>query len=75
MIFDSELIELHSFPLQIPQNGLLKLLSQKGNFVFIKNRNSEYQYANPQFLDLMGLISFKQLYRKTDYDLCDEQKK
>jgi DNA-binding CsgD family transcriptional regulator len=74
-MFDFKLSELHPYQLQIPQTDFLALLSQKEKFVFIKNHRSEYQYANQQFLDLMGLCAIKNLYKKTDYELCGDLKK
>ncbi|KTC86988.1 LuxR C-terminal-related transcriptional regulator [Legionella brunensis] len=67
--------ELNSYKLQILQKDFLSLLSEKENFIFIKNNLSVYQYANQQFLELMGLNTLTSLYKKTDYDLCRDIKK
>jgi DNA-binding CsgD family transcriptional regulator len=72
---DFSLCEFNFYKLEILQKNLFSLLSENDSFIFIKNNSSVYQYANQQFLDLMGLNSLKNLYRKTDYELCRDVKK
>ena len=45
------------------------LNSAQHQCVFIKDINSRYQYANNNFLDVMGLHSMAQLKQSTDLDL------
>ena len=72
---DFTINEFDSYKLQIPQKDFLSLLSEKENFIFIKNNLSLYQHANHQFINLMGLNTLKSLYKKTDYELCRDIKK
>lgn len=73
---DFLLKELKAHELHIPGSDFLSLLAENSeHFIFIKNQNSIYQYANKQFLELMGLSSLKNIYQQTDYDLCRDKQK
>lgn len=62
--------------IQMPSDALTTLLSTDRNaFVFVKNTDSMYQYANPSFLHLMGLQSNSDIYNKKDHDLCRNENK
>ncbi|WP_419420730.1 helix-turn-helix transcriptional regulator [Legionella sp. D16C41] len=74
-MYDFTISKLNSYKLTILQKDFLSLLSEKENFIFVKNKFSVYQNANQQFLDLMGLNTLKNLYKKTDYDLCRDTTK
>lgn len=73
MVINFALEQASSYEVQIPQEDFFSLLSQnKERFIFIKNDVSVYQYANPLFLELMGIRSIKHL---SDCDLCRDPKK
>lgn len=62
--------------IELPQEAL-KALITAGNdkFVFIKSALSVYQYANPLFLNMMGLNSLDDIRNQTDADLCRDKQK
>ena len=67
---------IQSNKLQIPTAGLLSLINHHSNqFVFIKNKYSKYQYANTNFIKLMGLESLKKLINQTNFELYRDIKK
>lgn len=76
MSFQFELNGMLPSNIQLPKEDFFSLL--KGNpdsFVFIKDSSSRYLYANPLFLDVMGVKSFKEIYKKTDMHLCRDAQK
>ncbi len=63
-------------PLHIHGKNVLDLLcEEKEKFIFIKNINSAYEYANSQFIDLMGVTAAKNIINCMDNDLYDDRTK
>lgn len=42
-------------------------------YLFIKDRNSRYAYANDAFYELLGIKNLKKLIGKSDYDFYDDK--
>jgi DNA-binding CsgD family transcriptional regulator len=67
---------IHNNKIQIPMPALMALINHHSNqFVFIKNKYSKYQYANANFIKLMGLTSVKKIFNQTNFELCRDIKK
>lgn len=51
------------------------LFQDKKDYIFVKNQQSIYQYANLNFLTAMGLNSLSDIYNLSDYELCKDKNK
>jgi DNA-binding CsgD family transcriptional regulator len=70
---DFKLQLFNSHQLHIPELDFLSLLTLDNNqFVFVKNRMSVYQYANPVFMEVMGIT---RIHNQTDFDLCRDKRR
>lgn len=60
----------------LPETGFVSLLNyQADEFIFIKDKQFRYQHANSNFIDLMGIKNFKNLYNQTNYAFYDDLEK
>ncbi|MBA3537129.1 MAG: helix-turn-helix transcriptional regulator [Tatlockia sp.] len=75
MVSNSLLLEYFassSSPINLQE--LCNLFSEnKTQYLFIKNRQSEYQYANSAFFSLLGLKQLTHLVGKSDFQLYDDK--
>ena len=66
---------MHSVESPMSVGDLLDIVSTSQNqCIFIKNEQSNYSYANENFIRLMGLQNLGQLRHLSDYDLCKNYK-
>lgn len=62
--------------IELPEEALNALISAGNDkFIFIKSALSVFQYANPLFINMMGLNNLDEIRNQTDVDLCRDKQK